>query len=89
MGGIASDVAIEASDIVLMDDNLMKIVDAIKISRVSMKVVRQNIVFALGIKFIVLVLGVLGLANMWLAIFADVGVMIIAILNAILGIRYK
>ena len=88
MGGIASDVAIEASDIVLMDDNLMKIVDAIKISRVSMKVVRQNIVFALGIKFIVLVLGVLGLANMWLAIFADVGVMIIAILNAILGIKY-
>ena len=78
----------KASDIVLMDDNLMKIVDAIKISRVSMKVVRQNIVFALGIKFIVLVLGVLGLANMWLAIFADVGVMIIAILNAILGIKY-
>lgn len=89
MGRIASDVAIEASDIVLMDDNLMKIVDAIKISRVSMKVVRQNIVFALGIKFIVLVLGVLGLANMWLAIFADVGVLIIAILNAIFGIRYK
>ena len=89
MGGVASDVAIEASDIVLMDDNLLKIVDAIKISRVAMKVVRLNIVFALGVKFIVLILGVLGLANMWLVIFADVGVMVIAILNAILGIRYR
>ena len=89
MGGISSDVAIEASDIVLMDDNLLKIIDAIKYARTTMKVVKQNIVFALGIKFIVLVLGVFGLANMWWAIFADVGVMVIAILNAIFGIKER
>ena len=89
MGGVSSDVAIEASDIVLMDDNLLKIVDAIKLARVTMKVVKQNIVFALGVKFIVLILGVVGFANMWLAIFADVGVMVLAILNAILGINIK
>lgn len=83
MGGVASDAAIEASDIVLMDDNLLKILDAIRISRKTMIIVRQNIVFSLAVKALVLILGVIGMANMWMAIFADVGVMVIAILNAI------
>ena len=85
MGGVASDVAIEASDIVLMDDDLNKILEAIKISKKTMSVVKQNIIISLTIKFIVLLLGIIGKANMWLAIFADVGVMVIAILNAILN----
>ena len=83
MGGISSDAAIEASDIVLMDDNLLKIIDAIKISRKTMTIVKQNIVFSLTVKAIVLILGAIGIANMWMAIFADVGVMVLAILNAI------
>ena len=83
MGAMGSDAAIEAADIVLMDDNPLKIAQAIRISRKCMRIVYQNIVFAIGVKAACLVLGALGIANMWLAIFADVGVMIIAVLNAI------
>ena len=83
MGAMGSDAAIEAADIVLMDDNPLKIVKAIKISRKCMKIVYQNIFFSIGIKVICLILGALGIANMWLAIFADVGVMVLAVLNAI------
>ncbi len=83
MGAMGSDAAIEAADVVLMDDDPMKISKAIKISRKCLKIVYQNITFAIGIKLLCLVLGALGIANMWLAIFADVGVMILAVLNAI------
>lgn len=83
MGAMGSDAAIEAADIVLMDDNPLKIAQAIRISRKCLRIVYQNIVFALGVKAICLVLGTMGIANMWLAIFADVGVMVIAVLNAI------
>lgn len=83
MGAMGSDAAIEAADVVLMDDDPLKIAKAIQISRKCLGIVYQNIVFAIGIKLICLVLGAVGLANMWLAIFADVGVMILAILNAI------
>ena len=82
MGSMGSDAAIEAADIVLMDDDIRKIADTVKISRKTLKIVRQNIVFALGIKAIVLLLGALGFANMWAAVFADVGVSVIAILNS-------
>ncbi|MGM9939231.1 MAG: heavy metal translocating P-type ATPase [Catenibacterium mitsuokai] len=82
MGGLGSDAAIEAADVVLMDDNPLKISLAMKISTKTLKIVKQNIVFALAVKFICLVLGALGIANMWLAIFADVGVMILAVMNA-------
>ena len=83
MGAMGSDAAIEAADIVLMDDDPLKIAKAIKISRKCLGIVYQNIVLALGVKFACLVLGALGIANMYLAIFADVGVMILAVLNAI------
>lgn len=83
MGAMGSDAAIEAADVVLMDDDPLKIAKAIKISRKCLKIVHQNIWFAIGIKLICLILGAIGIANMWLAIFADVGVMIIAVLNAI------
>lgn len=83
MGAMGSDAAIEAADIVLMDDNPLKVSEAILMAKKSIRIVYENIVFAIGIKFICLILGALGLANMWLAIFADVGVMIIAVLNAI------
>ena len=83
MGGMGSDAAIEAADIVLMDDNPMKLPLAIRIARKCMSIVKENIVFALGVKAVCLVLGALGVANMWLAVFADVGVMILAVLNAI------
>lgn len=83
MGGIGSDAAVEASDIVLMQDNLMQICKGLDIAHYTKKIVKQNIVFALGTKFLVMLLGILGIANMWLAVFADVGVSIIAILNAI------
>lgn len=82
MGAMGSDAAIEAADVVLMDDNPIKIAEAIKISKKCLGIVKENIVFALGIKFICLILGAAGIANMWLAVFADVGVMIICILNA-------
>ena len=83
MGAMGSDAAIEAADIVLMDDNPLKIAKAIRISRKCMRIVYENIVFAIGVKAVCLILGALGIANMGLAIFADVGVMIIAVLNAI------
>ena len=83
MGAMGSDAAIEAADIVLMDDNPLKIAKAIRISRKCMRIVRQNIFFALAVKAVCLILGALGIANMWLAVFADVGVMILAVLNAI------
>ena len=89
MGAMGSDAAIEAADIVLMDDNPLQIAKAIKISRKCLGIVYQNIVFALVIKFGCLFLGAVGLANMWLAIFADVGVMIVAVLNAIRALRVK
>lgn len=88
MGAIGSDSAIEAADIVLMDDNLQKIPLAIKISKKTMRIVKQNIVFSISIKFLVMVLSVLGYANMWAAVFADVGVSVIAILNAMRAFRY-
>ena len=83
MGGAGSDAAIEAADIVLMDDSPLKIATAIRISRKTLRIVRENIIMALGIKGVCLILGAVGIANMWLAIFADVGVMILAVLNAI------
>ena len=83
MGALGSDAAIEAADIVLMDDDPLKIAKAIRISRKCLRIVYENIYFAIGIKVICLVLGALGIANMWFAIFADVGVMILAVLNAI------
>ena len=89
MGAMGSDAAIEAADVVLMDDDPLKIAKAIRISRKCLRIVYQNIIFAIGIKLICLVLGALGIANMWLAIFADVGVMIIAVLNAIRALFVK
>ena len=89
MGAMGSDAAIEAADIVLMDDDPMKISKAIRISRKCLRIVYENIWFAIGVKVICLVLGALGIANMWLAIFADVGVMIIAVLNAIRALFVK
>ncbi len=83
MGALGSDAAIEAADIVLMDDDPMKIAKAIRIARKCMGIVYQNIVFAIGIKLLCLALGALGMANMWMAIFADVGVAVLAVLNAI------
>ena len=83
MGALGSDAAIEAADVVLMDDDPMKIVKAIRIAKKCMRIVYENIYFAIGIKVICLLLGAIGIANMWVAIFADVGVMVIAVLNAI------
>ena len=89
MGAMGSDAAIEAADIVLMDDKPSKIADAIRIARKTLRIVTQNIVFALAVKGIVLLLGALGLANMWEAVFADVGVSVIAILNAMRALKNK
>ena len=89
MGAMGSDAAIEAADIVLMDDDPMRISTAIGISRKCLGIVKENIVFSLAVKFACLVLAAIGIADMWLAIFADVGVMIIAVLNAIRALRYK
>lgn len=89
MGGIGSDAAIEASDVVLMHDNLDKIVTAIKISQVTQKIVMFNIVFALGFKFLMLVLATFGLASIWMAVFADVGVTLLAVLNALRIMKKK
>ena len=89
MGAIGSDAAIEASDVVLMDDNPLKVAESIAISRRTLGIVRQNIVFAIGVKLLMLVLGALGLANMWMAVFADVGVSVIAILNSLRAMRTK
>ena len=87
MGAMGSDAAIEAADVVLMDDDPMKIAKGIRISRKCLRIVYENIVFALGVKALCLILGALGLANMWAAIFADVGVMVLAVLNAIRALR--
>ena len=89
MGAMGSDAAIEAADVVLMDDDPLKISKAIKISQKCLRIVYQNIIFALAIKFACLGLGALGIANMWFAIFADVGVMIIAVLNAVRALRVQ
>ncbi|MBP5702087.1 MAG: HAD-IC family P-type ATPase, partial [Lachnospiraceae bacterium] len=83
MGALGSDAAIESADIVLMDDDPARIAIAIKISKKCLRIVRENIIFAIGIKVLCLILGAFGIANMWMAIFADVGVMVIAVLNAI------
>ena len=89
MGSMGSDAAIEAADVVLMDDDVTKIASVVKISRKPLSIVKQNIVFALGVKALVLILGAFGVANMWEAVFADVGVMIIAVLNAIRALFVK
>ena len=89
MGALGSDAAIEAADIVLMDDDPLKISKAIKIAKKCIRIVYENIYFAIGIKLVCLVLGAIGIANMWVAIFADVGVMIIAVLNAIRALNVK
>lgn len=89
MGAMGSDAAIEAADIVLMDDDPLKIAKAIKISKKCLGIVYENIIFALGVKLVCLILGALGIANMWVAIFADVGVMVIAVLNAIRVLMVK
>lgn len=89
MGGLGSDAAIEAADVVLMTDEPSKIAAVMKIARKTIRIANQNIVFALGVKFLVLALGALGYANMWAAVFADVGVSVIAILNAIRAMRVK
>lgn len=89
MGALGSDAAIEAADVVLMDDDPLKIAKAIKISRKCLRIVYENIYVAIGIKFLCLMLGALGIANMWLAIFADVGVMVLAVLNAVRALFVK
>ena len=89
MGGVGSDAAIEAADVVLMDDGIGKVAQAIRIARGTMRIARQNIVFALGVKLLVMLLGVAGIANMWLAVFADVGVAMLAILNAMRALHLK
>ena len=83
MGSRGSDAAIEAADVVLMDDNILKISSIMRIAGKTLQIVHQNIVFALGVKVLVLILGALGMANMWEAVFADVGVALLAILNAV------
>ena len=87
MGSMGSDAAIEAADVVLMDDDVRKIAAVVKISRKTLRIVKQNIVFALAVKALVLVLGAFGMANMWEAVFADVGVSVIAILNAMRALK--
>ena len=87
--GSGADAAIEAADVVLMDDDPLKIAKAVRISRKCLRIVYENIWFAIGIKAICLLLGALGIANMWLAVFADVGVMILAVLNAIRALFVK
>ena len=89
MGAMGSDAAIEAADVVLMDDDPLKISKAIRISRKCLRIVYENIYFAIAVKVLCLILGALGIANMWVAIFADVGVMIIAVLNAIRALNVK
>jgi len=89
MGGLGSDAAIEAADIVLMTDEPSRIADAIRLARRTLRIAKQNIFFALAVKFAVLILGALGLANMWAAVFADVGVSVLAILNSIRVLRIK
>ena len=89
MGGIGADASIEAADIVIMDDNLLKLPKAVKIARKTMRIVKENIVFAIGVKCLVLVLSAFGVTNMWAAVFADVGVAVVAILNAMRTLKIK
>ena len=85
--GSGADAAIEAADVVLMDDDVRKIASVVKIARKTLRIVKQNIVFALAVKALVLILGALGMANMWEAVFADVGVSVIAILNSMRALK--
>ena len=87
MGSLGSDAAIEAADVVIMDDNPAKIASVMKISRKTLRIVKENIIFALGVKVLVLILGALGIASMWAAVFADVGVAVIAILNSMRALK--
>ena len=89
MGGLGSDAAIEAADIVIMNDKPSKILEAIKISNKTMRIVKQNIIFAISVKILVLILGACGIATMWEAVFADVGVSFIAILNSLRALGRK
>ena len=89
MGAMGSDAAIEAADVVLMDDHPTRVAQAIRLAKRTMRIVRQNIVFALGVKFAVLALAAFGIANMWMAVFADVGVAVLAILNAMRAMHVK
>ena len=89
MGSMGSDAAIEAADVVIMDDNLMRIPDVIRVGRATLRIAYENIVFALAVKIIVLILGALGIANMWAAVFADVGVSVICILNSMRMLKFK
>ena len=89
MGSMGSDAAIEAADIVLMDDDPTKIASVVRIARKTLQIVKQNIAFALGVKAVVLAMGAFGVANMWEAVFADVGVSVIAIINAMRALRAK
>jgi Cd2+/Zn2+-exporting ATPase len=89
MGGLGSDAAIEAADVVLMDDRPSKIALAIRIARRTLAIARQNVVFAIGVKVAVLVLAVLGVATLWLAVFADVGVTVLAVLNAMRALHVR
>ena len=87
MGSLGSDAAIEAADIVIMDDDISKIAKVIRIARKTLRIVKENIVFAIGVKILVLILGALGIATMWLAVFADVGVAVLAILNSMRALK--
>ena len=89
MGGLGSDAAIEAADVVIMNDQQSKLIDGINISKRTQKIVWQNIILALVVKFIVLFLGAIGFANMWEAVFADVGVTLIAVINSMRIMNYK
>ena len=89
MGALGSDAAIDAADVVLMDDNLLKISDAVRISRKTMRIARENIIFAIGVKILVLLLAAAGLASMWMAVFADVGVTVLAVLNAMRALKSR
>ena len=89
MGAMGSDAAIEAADVVLMDDDPLKIAEAIRIAKKCLRIVKENIGFAIGVKLLCLILSAFGLADMWLAVFADVGVMILCVLNAVRALITK
>ena len=89
MGDMGQDSAIEASDVVIMTDNLEKLPEAMLIARKTVRIARENIVFAIGIKALILILGFFGFANMWLAVFADVGVAVLAVLNAMRALKFN
>ncbi len=89
MGGIGSDAAVEAADVVIMTDEPSKLIDAIAISRKTARIVKQNIIFAIGVKVLILILSAAGIATMWAAVFGDVGVSVLAILNAIRALAYQ